>query len=54
MDDKPESQKGQPQKKRYVKPELKEIPLDDEKALLEYCKNKPYDPQQLKEVIKEK
>ena len=53
MDAEPESKKDPSQKKVYVKPELKQIPLDDEEGLLEYCKGKPYDAQELKEVIKE-
>jgi hypothetical protein len=47
--------KNYPSKKKvYVTPELKQIPLDDEERLLEYCKSKPYDAQELKEVIKER
>jgi hypothetical protein len=52
VDDKPESKKDPSPKKVYVKPELKRIPLDDEEALLEYSKAKPYSAQELKEVIK--
>jgi hypothetical protein len=52
MDYKPESQKGPSNKKVYVKPELKRIPLDDEEDLLEYCRGKPYDAHELKEMIK--
>jgi len=54
MDDKPESKKDPSHKKVWVKPELKRIPLDDEKGLLEYCRGKPYDAQKLKDVIKAK
>ncbi len=53
MDDDPESKKDPSHKKVYVKPELSRIPLDDEEGLLEYCKDKPYTAQELKEVIKE-
>ncbi len=52
MDHKPESKKDPSQKKVYVKPELRQIPLDDEEGLLEFCKGKPYDVKQLKEVLK--
>jgi len=54
MDDKPESKKDPSHKKVWVKPELKPIPLDDEKGLLEYCRGKPYDAQELKDLIKAK
>jgi len=50
----PESKNDPSKKKVYVKPELKEIPLDDEEGLLEYCKGKLYGAQELKEVIKER
>jgi len=52
MDDKPESKKNPSNKKVYVKPELKRIPLDDEEGLLEFCRGKPYDAHELKELIK--
>ncbi len=52
MDYKPESKKDPSHKKVYVKPELKRIPLDNEKELLEFCKGKPYDAHKLKELIK--
>ncbi len=53
MEDKPESKKNPSQKRAYVKPECSRIPLDDDEALLEYCKSKPYSPQELKDTIKE-
>ncbi len=53
MDDEPEPKKDPSRKKVYVKPELSRIPLDDEEGLLEYCKDKPYTAQEVKEVIKE-
>jgi hypothetical protein len=49
---KPESKKDPSHKKVRVKPELKQIPLDDEDGLLEFCRGKPYDAQELKEMIK--
>jgi len=52
MKHKPESKNDRSQKKVYVKPESKQIPLDDEEGLLEYCRGKPYDAQELKELIK--
>lgn len=52
MDDEPESEKGRARKGVYVKPEMRPIPLDDEEALLEYCRGKPYTAQELKEAIK--
>ncbi len=52
MDHKPESPKDPSQKRVYVKPELKRIPLDDEEGLLGFCRGKPYDVQQFKEVLK--
>jgi hypothetical protein len=54
MERKPRFKKDSLQKKAWVKPVLKRIPVDDEEALLEYCKGKPYDVKQLKEVIKTK
>ncbi len=51
MDYKPESEKDPSRKKIYVKPELKRIPLDDEKALLEFCREEPYDTKELKELV---
>ena len=54
MDQNPEFKKDRSHKKAWVTPELKQIPVDDEEGLLEYCKGKPYDAQQLKEVIKTK
>ncbi len=53
MNDKRESKKDPSHKKVYVKPELSRIPLDDEEGLLEYCKDKPYSAQELKERIEE-
>ena len=53
MDNESESKKDPSQKKVYVKPGLNRIPLDDEEGLLEYCKDKPYTAQELREVIKE-
>jgi hypothetical protein len=38
MQDKPESKKNPSHKKVYVKPELKQIPLDEEEELLEFCR----------------
>lgn len=52
MNHKPESKKDPSHKKVWVKPELKQIPLDDEQELLEFCRGKPYDAQELKELIK--
>jgi hypothetical protein len=55
MDHKPWPQKEEKDpshKKVYVKPEVKYIPLDDEEGLLEFCRGKPYDVEQLKEMIK--
>lgn len=52
MNHKPESKKDPSHKKVWVKPELKQIPLDDEQGLLEFCRGKPYDAQELKELIK--
>ncbi len=52
MDHKPESKKDPSHKKVYVKPELKQIPLDEGEGLLEFCRGKPYDAQELKELIK--
>jgi hypothetical protein len=54
MDGMPESKNYPSKRKVYVEPELKQILLDDEEGLLEYCKGKPYDAQELKEVIKKK
>ncbi len=51
MDQQPESKKDSTQKKPYVKPEAKVIRLDDEEGLLEFCRGKPFDVKQLKEVI---
>ncbi len=52
MDDEPESKKDLSHQKVYVKPELKRISLDDEEALVEFCKDKPYTAEELKEAIK--
>jgi len=52
MNHKPESQKDPSHKKVWIKPELKQIPLNDEEALLGFCRGKPYDAQELKELIK--
>ena len=52
MEHKDEFRKDPSQKKVYVKPELKQIPLDDEEGLLEFCRGKPYDAKQLEEVLK--
>jgi hypothetical protein len=52
MDDKPESKKDPSRKKVYLKPELKQIPLDDQEGLVEFCRGKPYDAQELKELTK--
>jgi hypothetical protein len=52
MDDKPESKKDPSHKKVYFKPALKRIPFDDEEGLLEFCRDKPYDAHELKELIK--
>ena len=52
MDYKPESKKDPSKKKVWVKPELKQIPFDHEGGLLEFCRGKPYDAHELKEVIK--
>jgi len=53
MDHKHESKKDPSRKKIWVKPELKQILLDDEEGLLAFCRGKPYDAQELKELIKE-
>ncbi len=53
MDDKQESPKDPSRKKVYIKPKVREIPVNDEKALLEFCEGKPFDVEELKKVIKE-
>ena len=52
MEDTAEPPKTPSQKKVYVKPELKRIPLDDGEGLLDFCRGKPYDAHELKELIK--
>jgi hypothetical protein len=54
MGDKQESPKDPSRKEVYVKPKLREIPLNDEKALLEFCEGKPFDVEELKKLIKGK
>jgi hypothetical protein len=53
MDPKPELKKNHFPKRLYVKPEARRLSLSDEEELLEFCKQKPYDVKDLKEVVNE-
>jgi hypothetical protein len=49
----PEQKKGNPGKRCYLKPEAKCISLKNEEALSEFCKQKPFTPKDLKEMVKD-
>jgi hypothetical protein len=48
-----EEKKGYPEKRCYVKPETRCISLKDEDDLSEFCKEKPFAPNDLKKMVKE-
>jgi len=53
MGKEPEQKKGNPGKRCHLKPEAKCISLKDEEALSEFCKQKPFTPKDLKEMVKD-
>jgi hypothetical protein len=53
MDQEPELKKNHPEKRLYVKPEARCLSLSDEEELLEFCKVKPYNIRDLKEIVNE-
>jgi hypothetical protein len=53
MNKEPEQKKGNSGKQCYEKPEARCMSLKDEQALSEFCKQKPFTPKDLKEIVKE-
>jgi hypothetical protein len=53
MNDKLRRKQDNPRRRFYVKPAAKCISLKDEEALSEFCKQKPFTPKDLKEIVKD-